>query len=356
MRRRDFTVNAIAKRLATGELVDPLGGAADLERARPAHGVADELRGGSAPPRARPALRLAARLRAGRATLAQMRERGGGVRLVSGERIGGGLAADGMGELSKLLLGARPGEGAAARARHRRARRAAAGVRAARSASTRRAASTTLTLDEHIFAVVQAAADAGAPLARAARRALPRPRQAARRLARHRRAAALLRKAGLRRQSHEQVGAELATSALARLRYPTALRAASSRSSAGTCSTSEGRRRCARAASSRSTGTSSRSTSSTTRTPTSAASPGRTAAAARGPRAARAVPQRCSSASAASPHRLADLAVDGSDLIELGFTPGPELGRVLETLLARGRRGSGARTRATRLLAALRKC
>ena len=30
------------------------------------------------------------------------------VRLVSGERIGGGLHADGMGELSKLLLGARP--------------------------------------------------------------------------------------------------------------------------------------------------------------------------------------------------------------------------------------------------------
>jgi tRNA nucleotidyltransferase (CCA-adding enzyme) len=33
------------------------------------------------------------------------------------------------------------------------------------------------------------------------------------------------------------------------------------------------------------------------------------------------------------PHRLADLAVDGSDLIELGFTPGPPLGRVLQELL-----------------------
>jgi len=32
MRRRDFTVNAIAKRLATGELVDPLDGQADLRR------------------------------------------------------------------------------------------------------------------------------------------------------------------------------------------------------------------------------------------------------------------------------------------------------------------------------------
>jgi tRNA nucleotidyltransferase (CCA-adding enzyme) len=34
------------------------------------------------------------------------------------------------------------------------------------------------------------------------------------------------------------------------------------------------------------------------------------------------------------PHRLADLAVDGNDLIEAGFTEGPQLGRVLQTLLA----------------------
>ena len=34
-----------------------------------------------------------------------------------------------------------------------------------------------------------------------------------------------------------------------------------------------------------------------------------------------------------SPHRLSDLAVDGTDLIELGYLPGPELGRTLETLL-----------------------
>ena len=33
------------------------------------------------------------------------------------------------------------------------------------------------------------------------------------------------------------------------------------------------------------------------------------------------------------PHRLADLAVDGSDLIELGFEEGPGLGRALEALL-----------------------
>ena len=34
-----------------------------------------------------------------------------------------------------------------------------------------------------------------------------------------------------------------------------------------------------------------------------------------------------------SPHRLRDLAVDGNDLIRLGFRPGPELGRILHELL-----------------------
>jgi tRNA nucleotidyltransferase (CCA-adding enzyme) len=33
------------------------------------------------------------------------------------------------------------------------------------------------------------------------------------------------------------------------------------------------------------------------------------------------------------PHRLADLAVDGDDLLGLGFTEGPEVGRTLESLL-----------------------
>jgi hypothetical protein len=34
-----------------------------------------------------------------------------------------------------------------------------------------------------------------------------------------------------------------------------------------------------------------------------------------------------------SPHRVADLAVDGNDLIDLGLREGPELGRVLHLLL-----------------------
>jgi tRNA nucleotidyltransferase (CCA-adding enzyme) len=34
-----------------------------------------------------------------------------------------------------------------------------------------------------------------------------------------------------------------------------------------------------------------------------------------------------------SPHRLRDLAVDGNDLIQAGFKPGPQLGRILDELL-----------------------
>ena len=36
---------------------------------------------------------------------------------------------------------------------------------------------------------------------------------------------------------------------------------------------------------------------------------------------------------ASEPHRLRDLAVDGSDLLELGFSEGPLLGKALEQLL-----------------------
>lgn len=34
-----------------------------------------------------------------------------------------------------------------------------------------------------------------------------------------------------------------------------------------------------------------------------------------------------------SAHRLRDLAVGGDDLIGLGYTPGPEIGRTLRSLL-----------------------
>ena len=164
MARRDFTVNAIARRLETGELVDPFGGAADLERGvlrtvGPRSFAEDPLR-------LVRGLRLVSQLglTPDEPTLQQMRDEADSVRLVSGERVGGGLHADGMGELSKLLLGTDPA----------RALRLArdTGVLTAllpelepaigfEQSSKRQH----LPLDEHIFEVVQAAADAGAPLA-----------------------------------------------------------------------------------------------------------------------------------------------------------------------------------------------
>src|SRR4051794_34985592 len=108
MRRRDFTVNAMARRLSSGEIVDPLGGREDIERR--------VLRTVSSTSFAEDPLRLVRALRfvsqlgfdLDDATLRQMRREAKAVRLVSGERVGGGLVADGMGELSKLLLGREP--------------------------------------------------------------------------------------------------------------------------------------------------------------------------------------------------------------------------------------------------------
>src|ERR671934_2936034 len=108
MARRDFTVNAIARRLDSGELVDPFGGAADLERrvlrtVGPRSFAEDPLR-------IVRGLRLVSQLglTPDAPTLQQMHDEAASVRLVSGERIGGGLRADGLGELSKLLLGRHP--------------------------------------------------------------------------------------------------------------------------------------------------------------------------------------------------------------------------------------------------------
>ena len=77
-----------------------------------------------------------------------------------------------------------------------------------------------------------------------------------------------------------------------------------------------------------------------------AASGPRDAAAAR---AARRVPRASSRRERTSPHRLADLAVDGSDLIALGYRPGPELGAAL-----RGR--CSTRSSTTRAATAARRC
>src|SRR5947207_3906370 len=224
MRRRDFTVNAMARRLATGEIVDPLGGREDLEL-----GI---LRAVGPTTFAEDRLRLVRALRSvsqlglepDDATIEQMRSEAGSVRLVSGERVGGGLAADGLGELSKLLLGREPA----------RALRLArdTGVLVALLPEFERAIGFEqesryhdLTVDEHTFAVVQAAADRKRSLAvrlAALFHDLGKPHMA------WRGADGRLHyyaKPGFSHKSHEQVGAELAREALLRLRYPNTLRA-----------------------------------------------------------------------------------------------------------------------------------
>ena len=225
MARRDFTVNAIARRLATGELLDPLGGRADLERrllrtTSPTSFQDDPLR-------IVRGLRFVSQLGfdLDPETERQMREWAPRLAHVSAERIGGGLASDGLGELSKLLLGAEPAKAL------RLARDT--GVLAQILPELRPAIGFDqqsryhdLELDEHLFRVVQATADAGAPL-RVGLAALfhdaGKPESAWRgkdgRL--H-----FYAHAELGKRAHEEIGAELASAALARLRYPTRLSAA----------------------------------------------------------------------------------------------------------------------------------
>jgi putative nucleotidyltransferase with HDIG domain len=313
MRRRDFTINAIGRRLATHELVDPLGGERDLR--------AGILRTVSPRSFEEDPLRLVRGLRfvsqldldPDEQTLQQMQENAARVAIVSGERVGGGLSADGMGELSKLLLGAHP-------------RKA---LRLMRDTGVltelipefgpaigfeQQSARQHLSLDEHVFAVVQASADYGDPLAV--------------------RLAALLHDLGKPHDSdargHAREGARIAREVLNRLRYPTRLV----------------RRVVAIVR---------EHPFAADDLPADAASARRflrdhgdglgfDLAAHR--RADLLGKRRDDDAVAAverfrallaqersSPHRLGDLAVDGSDLIGLGFRPGPQLGAALRELL-----------------------
>ena len=311
--RRDFTVNAVARRLATGELVDPFGGADDLRRGtlrtvNPTSFQEDPLR-------LVRGLRFVSQLglEPDEDTLRQMREDAAGVRLVSAERVGGGLAADGMGELSKLLLGAHP----------------AMALRLARDTGVlvhvlpefepaigyeQHSARQHLTLDEHVFEVVQAGSDAGLALAV--------------------RLATLLHDLGkpeAEREGgdHAAIGAAIAGRALSRLRYPTSLRDYVVRlvrehpfEQAGEPEPVDARRFLARHGD-------------------------RLALDLLAHRAAdlagKTVPESewewlerfraLVEQERTQPHRLADLEVDGSDLIAIGFSEGPELGRALRTLL-----------------------
>jgi tRNA nucleotidyltransferase (CCA-adding enzyme) len=332
MRRRDFTVNAMAKRLSTGELVDPLNGRADLQRRL--------LRTVSRTSFAEDPLRLVRALRfvsqldfdLDEATLRQMREGAAAVELVSGERIGGGIAADGMGELSKLVLGSQP----------------AKALRLARDTGVlvhvlpefepaigfdQESRYHDMTVDEHTFAVVQATADAKRVLPvrlAAVFHDLGKPLTAWRgtdgRLHYY-------AKPGYADRSHEQVGAELAGAALRRLRYPNALRDRVCRIvrhhmfQVGKGDELRARRFLAKHGDELAFQLVDHKEADFV-----------------GKRGESGPPplddieklrrfRRMLERERKQPHRLADLAVDGRDLIAIGFTPGPELGRTLHELL-----------------------
>jgi tRNA nucleotidyltransferase (CCA-adding enzyme) len=309
MARRDFTVNAMARRLQTGDLVDPFGGRDDL-RNRVLRTVG-ERSFAEDPLRLVRGLRLVSQLglEPTAATLKQMREEAESVRLVSGERVGGGLRADGLGELSKLLLGREP----------------AKALRVARDTGVLTALLPEfepaigfeqdserqhLPLDEHIFAVVQAAADAGAGLPV--------------------RLGALFHDLGKpgAEGDHAERGAALASRALQRLRYPTRLRTYVTSLVQAHAYRLEGidelfARRLLREHGDE----------------LALDLVSLKEADLRGKQVPQAELDELNrlrtllQEQRAAPHSLADLAVDGSDLIELGYVEGPELGRALESLL-----------------------
>jgi len=314
MARRDFTVNALARRLATGELVDPFGGVADLERRElrtvTEHSFRDD------PLRILRGLRLVSQLAFDLApeTVEQMQREAAGLQHVSGERIGGGLAADGLGELSRLLLGSEP----------------AVALRLARDTGVLVAFLPELgdtigydlesprqpaTLDEHLFLVVQAAADAGRSLAV--------------------RLAALLHDAGkpaadLGGASHAAEGARIAATVLARLRYPARMQRLVTRIVAAHAFRVEGEWDGTRARRFLAEHGDELAFELVACKEADLAAKRVLAVELDRGAALRAALER----ERGSAHRVSDLAVDGTDLLDVGVPQGPQVGRLLERLLA----------------------
>ena len=307
--RRDFTVNAVARRLETGDLVDPFGGVDDLKngilRTVGPRSFAED------PLRIVRGLRLVSQLglTPDEGTLQQMRDEADSVRLVSGERIGGGLHADGLGELSKLLLGAQPAR-ALRLARDTGVLTALLPELAPTIGFVQDSKRQHLPLDEHIFEVVQAAADADASLAV--------------------RLGALLHDAGKPGADgdHAERGARLADQALGRLRYPARLRTYVTRLvRAHAFPLGEVDERFAR----RFLREHGDELAFDLVAHKEADLRGKRVPQAELDAAARL--RRLLEQERVHPHRLEDLAVDGSDLLQIGYSEGPDLGRALESLL-----------------------
>jgi len=311
--RRDFTINAMAIRLDGGELFDPFGGRDDIVRCSirtvgPTSFEEDPLR-------IVRALRFVSQLGFDLApeTAARMEAGAPGLAHVSAERIGGGIKADGQGELSKLLLGRKP----------------ARALRLARDTGVLTwiipefapavgysldSERQPLPLDEHIFAVVQNATDADTSL--------------------EVRLACLLHDLGkpdadAEGASHAAVGARLADRILERLRYPTRVRHHIVRIVAGHAFRLGGpidglfaRRFLAEHGDELAFDLIGHKAADLGSKP-----------ALEHELEALASLRRLAEEERSRPHRIADLAITGDDLQTIGFREGPDLGRVLQTLL-----------------------
>jgi tRNA nucleotidyltransferase/poly(A) polymerase len=314
MARRDFTINAMAIRLDGGALVDPFGGSADLaQRVLRTVGTTSFE---DDPLRLVRALRFVSQLGFDLApeTLAQMESAAPGLAHVSAERIGGGIKADGMGELSKLLLGNAP-QRALLLARDTGVLTRIIPEFAPAIGYVLASSRHPLPLEEHVLATVQKAADAHASLVV--------------------RLAALVHDLGkpeadLAGGSHAAAGARIADRVLKRLRYPTRTRHHVVQIVAAHSFTVE--------------------------TPVDGLCARRFLAAhgdelafdlighKQADLAAKEVGQHeletiaalrsAAESERSQPHKIADLALTGDDLKEIGFAEGPALGRALEVLLS----------------------
>jgi tRNA nucleotidyltransferase (CCA-adding enzyme) len=345
MRRRDFTINAMAKRLETGQLLDPFGGRGDLERRILRTVSPQSFR--EDPLRLVRGLRFVSELDLDPAeeTVRQMRDEAESVRLVSGERIGGGLSADGLGELSRLLLGPHPAK-ALRLARDTGVLVALLPEYAPAIGFDQESRYHALPVDEHHFAAVQAAADAGADLA--VRLALL-THDLGKPVVAWRGNDGRLHYYGRDGQpGHERVGAELARVILSRLRYPVRMQQRVARIVREHGFTPPKRDDPAKARQFLHRHGAQLALDLLAHKELDLLGKGR-------PvdddleRLARF--RALVESQLDAPHRLADLAIGGADLIEAGFAEGPQLGHVLQTLLARVVEDPALNTR-ERLLAA----
>jgi tRNA nucleotidyltransferase (CCA-adding enzyme) len=219
------------------------------------------------------------------------------------------LHADGMGELSKLLLGAHPAH-ALRLARDTGVLTALLPELEPATGFEQDSGRQHLPLDEHTFEVVQAAADANASLAV--------------------RLGALLHDSGKPGAdgNHAERGAQLADQALERLRYPTRLRLYVTRLvRAHAFPLDDVNERFAR----RFLRDHGEELAFDLVAHKDADLRGKTVPQAELDAATRL--RELLEQERRHPHRLEDLAVDGSDLLQIGYREGPELGQALDALL-----------------------